>query len=155
MASEIERKFLVKSKEWFSFKKPKPLFIKQAFVLQQDKKVLRARIKADKAFLTIKGKSSGVSRMEFEYEIPIEDAEEMISQMSGPTIEKERYEIPFANHLWEVDVFYGENEGLIVAEIELLTETEFFEKPNWVGAEVSYDPRYFNSNLEHHPFNQW
>lgn len=155
MASEIERKFLVNRDLWDAIEKPKAIFIKQAFVLQQDKKVARARIKADKAYLTIKGKSKGISRLEFEYEIPISDAEEMISELAGPSIEKDRYEISFERHLWEVDVFFGENEGLIVAEIELTAEDEVFEKPEWVGEEVSDDSRYFNSNLENHPFSQW
>lgn len=155
MALEIEKKFLVNKELWDAIEKPNAIFIKQAFVLQQDKKVARARIKADKAYLTIKGKSKGISRLEFEYEIPISDAEEMISELSGPSIEKDRYEIKFESHLWEVDVFFGENEGLIVAEIELTAEDEFFEKPGWVGEEVSDDPRYFNSNLENNPFSQW
>ena len=155
MASEIERKFLVDKESWSTLKKPQPNHIKQAFILKDDKKVTRIRITSNKALLTIKGKSQGISRLEFEYEIPKEDAEEMISNLGGNLIEKDRFEIIVGKHTWEVDVFYGDNEGLIVAEIELDSENEHFDIPNWVVQEVSDDPRYFNSNLESNPFKNW
>ena len=155
MASEIERKFLVDKESWNSLKKPQPKYIKQAFILKDDKKVTRIRITSSKALLTIKGKSNGISRLEFEYEIPMQDAEEMISNLGGNIIEKDRFEIKNQNHTWEVDVFYGENEGLIVAEIELDSEDESFDKPIWIAKEVSDDVRYFNSNLESNPYSKW
>ncbi len=155
MGVEIERKFLVKALEWEALTKPNPNYLKQAFIAEEDLKVVRVRIYNGKGLLTIKGKSEGIKRLEFEYEIPLEDAQSLIQNLGGPVIEKDRFVIPQGELKWEVDVFYGKNEGLIVAEIELDSESAQFKKPNWVGEEVSDDPRYFNSSLQKHPFKAW
>ena len=155
MSFEIERKFLVKPLEWEALTKPKPNYLKQAFIAEEDLKVVRVRIYNGKGLLTIKGKSEGIKRLEFEYEIPLEDAQSLIQNLGGPVIEKDRFVIPQGDLNWEIDVFYGENEGLIVAEIELDSESAQFDKPNWIGEEVSDDPRYFNSSLQKHPYKAW
>ena len=144
---EIERKFLVKEQLWEAIEKPSPSRIVQAYLVNSAEKTVRIRIKGTKGFLTIKGPTQGISRSEFEYEIPLKDAEELISTFAEKVIEKFRYEISFKNHLWEVDVFTGKLEGLYLAEIELNSEDEHFELPEWVGEEVSTDPNYYNSNL--------
>lgn len=144
---EIERKFLVKEQLWETIEKPSPSRIVQAYLVNSTEKTVRIRIKGTKGFLTIKGPTQGISRSEFEYEIPLKDAEELISTFAEKVIEKFRYEISFKNHLWEVDVFTGKLEGLYLAEIELNSEDEHFELPEWVGEEVSTDPNYYNSNL--------
>lgn len=155
MASEIERKFLVKKSIWDKLPKPSPSYLKQAYIAQEDLKVVRVRVKNNQGILTIKGKTNGISRLEFEYEIPLSDAAEMIDKLGGPVIEKDRFEINYEGNVWEVDVFYGENEGLIVAEIELASENSKFTIPNWIGKEVSDDPRYFNYSLQEKPFLTW
>ena len=144
---EIERKFLVKEHLWEAIEKPSPSRIVQAYIVNSAEKTVRIRIKGTKGFLTIKGPTQGISRSEFEYEIPLKDADELISTFAEKVIEKFRYEISFKNHLWEVDVFTGKLEGLYLAEIELNSEDEHFELPEWVGEEVSIDPNYYNSNL--------
>ena len=144
---EIERKFLVKEQLWEAIEKPSPSRIVQAYLVNSAEKTVRIRIKGTKGFLTIKGPTQGISRSEFEYEIPLKDADELISTFAEKVIEKFRYEISFKNHLWEVDVFTGKLEGLYLAEIELNSEDEHFELPEWVGEEVSIDPNYYNSNL--------
>ncbi len=144
---EIERKFLVKEQLWQGIEKPSPSRIAQAYLVNSAEKTVRIRIKGTKGFLTIKGPTQGISRAEFEYEIPLKDADELISTFAEKVIEKFRYEISFKNHLWEVDVFTGKLEGLYLAEIELNSEDEHFELPDWVGEEVSTDPNYYNSNL--------
>ena len=144
---EIERKFLVKKQLWEAFEKPSPNRIVQAYLLNSAEKTVRIRIKGTKGYLTIKGPTHGISRAEFEYEIPLKDADELISTFAEKVIEKFRYEISFKNHLWEVDVFTGKLDGLYLAEIELNSEEEHFELPEWVGEEVSTDPNYYNSNL--------
>ena len=144
---EIERKFLVKEQLWEAIEKPSPSRIVQAYIVNSAEKTVRIRIKGTKGFLTIKGPTQGISRSEFEYEIPLKDADELISTFAEKVIEKFRYEISFKNHLWEVDVFTGKLEGLYLAEIELNSEDEHFELPEWVGEEVSIDPNYYNSNL--------
>lgn len=155
MATEIERKFLIKTKEWNALKKPKAMYCLQAYVAFQDLKVVRARVIDDKGFLTIKGKTNGISRLEFEYEIPKKEATEMIEKLGNGSIEKDRFIIPQGDLNWEVDVFYGDNEGLIVAEIELPNENTSFELPNWIGEEVSDQPKYYNVNLLKSPFKNW
>ena len=144
---EIERKFLVKKQLWETFEKPSPSRIVQAYLVNSTEKTIRIRIKGNTGYLTIKGPTEGISRAEFEYEITLKDAEELISTFAEKVIEKFRYEISFKNHLWEVDVFTGKLEGLCLAEIELSSEEEHFELPDWVGEEVSTDPNYYNSNL--------
>ncbi|RXJ68580.1 adenylate cyclase [Halarcobacter ebronensis] len=154
MALEIEKKFLVDMSELDNL--PSGIDIKQGYIKTTDNSVVRVRIKGNKGFLTIKGKNSGASRLEFEYEIPYDDANEMLEKLcSKPIIDKTRYEIRYENHLWELDIFYGENEGLIVAEIELEDEKEQFALPSWVTKEVTEDIRYFNNQLMENPYKNW
>jgi CYTH domain-containing protein len=125
--------------------------------LAEGESTVRVRVQGDKGMLTIKGKTRGLSRLEFEYAIPLQDAEHMLDELCGkPLIEKHRYLYQAANgDTWEVDEFHGENEGLIVAEIELPSEAAAYEKPEWLGEEVSHDSRYFNVNLAKHPYRHW
>jgi len=154
MAIEIERKFLVDKRYWVP--QGEPVLIRQGYLKATGDSVVRVRLKGLRAFLTVKGKTTGASRLEFEYEIPVSDAKQMLDELSeGPLIEKQRYLIPQGVHLWEVDVFFGDNEGLMVAEIELHSEADTFVKPEWVGKEVTDDARYFNSNLAQHPYKEW
>lgn len=155
MATEIERKFLINPVKWEALSKPKPLYCLQSYIASEDKKVVRARVIGDKGFLTIKGKTEGISRLEFEYEIPKQEAQEMIELLGGSAIEKNRYFIPQDNFTWEIDVFLGDNEGLLIAEIELPSEDAQFHKPDWIGEEVSDDPKYYNVNLQKSPFKTW
>ncbi len=155
MAKEIERKFLVNKSIWDNIKKPEGNHIIQAYIYTSIEKTIRVRITKGKGFLTIKGKTEGIARTEYEYEIPVSDAKNLITNFSGPSIDKIRYAIPVNNHIWEVDVFLGNNKGLLVAEIELKTEDEVFEKPSWIGKEVSHDKRYYNASLESNPFSNW
>ncbi len=155
MATETERKFLVKKDLWQKAEKPIPDFYRQGYLYSDVSKTIRIRITSSKAYLTIKGKTTGASRPEFEYEIPKEDAAEMLDQMAESRLEKYRYKINFEGNVWEVDDFKGENEGLLMAEIELDSETETFVLPPWAGEEVTQDNRYFNSYLAQHPFSKW
>jgi len=153
MATEIERKFLVDTAKLPPL--PKPHIIKQGYVPANGVTV-RVRLYDEKAFLTLKGRTQGVSRLEFEYPIPVPDAEEMLKALCmQPFIDKKRYEIIHKGHCWELDIFEGENQGLVIAEIELSSENEPFEKPEWVTQEVSADPRYRNGNLITNPYSQW
>jgi adenylate cyclase len=154
MAKEIERKFLIKSGLW------KPVTpgvaCRQGYLSSVNERVVRVRMAGDKAFLTIKGITQSLSRLEFEYLISMADAAAMLDQLCEcPLIEKTRYQQTVGGHLWEIDVFHGDNDGLVVAEIELSSETENFERPYWVAEEVSGDPRYFNNNLAVNPFKTW
>ena len=153
---EIERKFLVVS-EVFKNNSLRKNFIAQGYLNAAPERTVRVRIKGGKGFLTIKGKSNetGISRFEWEKEIPIAEARELLLLCEKNSIEKTRYEIQVASHIFEVDVFHGENEGLIIAEIELESESAHFEKPLWLGQEVTQDPRYYNSYLSKHPFKSW
>ena len=154
MAIEIERKYLVDIN-----KLPKlnnGFVIKQGYISTTNNTVVRVRIKNTKAYLTIKGENNGMSRTEFEYEIPLNDANNMIDNLcSKPIISKVRYEIKHHNHIWELDIFEEENKGLIVAEIELQNENEKFELPIWIKQEVTNDNKYYNSNLIENPFCKW
>lgn len=153
MAVEIERKFLVSNTQFLLGLEGTEF--KQGY-LNREGATVRVRVAGEKAFLTIKGKTQGISRAEFEYPIPIKDAEAMLTTLCAlPPIEKTRYLINHANKCWEVDVFHGANQGLIVAEVELNSENEAFALPEWVGADVSHETRYFNSQLANHPFCQW
>ncbi len=154
MGKEIERKFLVNKDLWATIDKPEGSIIKQAYLNEDIECMVRVRIIAStnesnnaQAFLTIKGKNIGITRPEFEYEIPLSDAETMISEMCQKVITKIRYLIPAGSHFYEVDVFENKLEGLIIAELELLNEDEAYEKPEFIGKEVSFDARYYNSNL--------
>ena len=154
MPKEIERKFLVTSAVFKSLGVKH--YIHQGFLSTDKERVIRIRIKGDKAWLTIKGISNGISRAEFEYEIPLKDAQFMLTNLcEKPTIEKHRYLIPFEGFTWEVDEFHGENAGLVIAEIELQHENQEFRKPEWLGEEVTTDPRFYNANLVKHPYKSW
>ena len=153
MAKEIERKFLVAGDGW---RNQQGRRYRQAYLSTDKERTVRVRVVDDSAWLTIKGLTRGVTRAEFEYPIPLADAETLLEDLClQPVIDKTRYLVPVGQHTWEVDEFHGVNEGLIVAEIELASEDEAFEKPDWLGEEVSGDPRYFNANLIAHPFSQW
>ena len=154
MSIEIERKFLVTDESWR--KGAVGVRIQQGYLSIEKARTVRVRRAGDQAFLTIKGAVTGVSRPEYEYAIPVTDAEELLATMClRPQIEKIRYSVSRGAHVWEIDVFDRENAGLIVAEIELTHPDEAFERPAWLGNEVSADPRYFNSNLLAHPFSSW
>ncbi len=144
---EIERKFLVKDEIHEVLKYLEPKSIRQGYLMDENGQTVRVRTKGDKGFLTIKGKTSGISRTEFEYEIPYEDAINLLDHFCKWELSKDRYAIQVAGKTWDVDVFHGRHEGLILAEIELENEQEAFEQPNWLSEEVSHDPRYYNSNL--------
>lgn len=153
---EIERKFLVKSDAFktVAFNKYK---IKQGFLNSHEERTVRVRLKNDKGFLTVKGKSSsnGLTRFEWEKEISISEAESLLLLCEDGIIDKNRYEIKFGNHIYEVDEFLGENKGLVMAEIELNSENETFDSPNWLGEEVTGDIKYYNSQLSKKPFGTW
>ncbi len=154
MAKEIERKYLVKLDTW----KPQGagIHFKQGYLNSQKERVVRVRIEGTKAKLTIKGLTTGVTRSEFEYSIPVDDAALLLDNLcEQPLIDKHRHKEEHHGKTWEIDVFHGLNEGLVVAEIELVSEDEKIVLPDWVAEEVSSDPRYFNSNLLKHPFQSW
>lgn len=154
MGKEIERKYLVKGSDWRSL--GKGVHYRQGYLNSVKERTVRIRTINDKAFLTIKGITIGATRSEYEYEIPHTDCMAMLDNLAEkPIIEKKRYKIPFAGLVWEVDEFLGVNEGLIVAEVELQSEDQQFDKPSWIGEEVSSDPRYFNSNLVANPYSTW
>lgn len=155
MGQEIERKFLIKKEIWENSPKGKASYLKQGYISTEPGKTIRVRIAEDKSFLTIKGKTDGIARAEFEYEIPTEDANELLNLFASNCIEKVRHEIVYDGKLWEVDIFSGDNEGLIIAEIELESVEENFSLPAWIDIEVSGDERYFNSNLSNKPFKKW
>ena len=154
MGKEIERKFLVRGEAWKSL--AKGTFYRQGYLNSAKERTVRIRTIDDKAFLTIKGLTVGATRAEYEYEIPLADCNAMLDALAEkPLIEKNRYKVPFAGLTWEIDEFFGDNAGLVVAEVELSSEGEGFEKPEWIGEEVTADPRYFNSNLIKHPYKRW
>jgi len=153
MGTEIERKFLVKEGSW---REAAGETYRQGYLSTVKERTVRVRTIGDKGYLTIKGISIGASRLEFEYEIPVADAEELLDSLcEKPLIEKNRYKLDHGGLTWEVDVFFGDNEGLVVAEVELQSENQVFEKPDWVGEEVSSDPRYYNANLIRNPYSSW
>jgi adenylate cyclase len=154
MAKEIERKFLLDRTKLGSL--DGGTLIKQGYIKTIDKTVVRARVAGNKAYITLKGENTGVTRTEFEYEIPLNDAQQIISELcNGLVVEKTRYLITHSGHTWEVDIFQGDNDGLVVAEIELESEQEKFELPHWITTEVSGDPKYYNSSLLDNPFKNW
>ena len=153
MNLEIERRFLV-NKSNLNLPKDKKR-IKQAYLLSDSKQALRVRMIGSEYFLTYKYKKSGINRYEFEYPISKEDGEKLMSLSDAIIIVKDRYYMTIDDHLWEIDVFYGDNKGLIVAEIELIDENENVSLPNWIGKEISTDEKYFNFNLSKVPFSVW
>jgi len=152
MAIEIERKFLVTGNDW---RDAPAVYYSQGYLSRAKERTVRVRIAGDQAFLTIKGASTGASRMEFEYAIPLADGRELLTLCEQPLIEKYRRKIPCSGYVWEVDEFLGDNLGLVIAEIELPSEDTAFDKPAWVTDEVTSDPRYFNSALCSHPWRHW
>lgn len=153
MSIEIERKFLLKGDAWRSL--AEPAYMCQGYLNTDTDRTVRVRITGEVAQLTIKGRSRGASRAEFEYEIPIDDAKQLMQMCEQPIIEKHRSRIPAGDIVWEVDEFLGENRGLIVAEVELQSEDQSLELPDWVGDEVTGDERYYNSRLATNPFQSW
>ena len=155
MALEIERKFLLKGDSWRA-DVLRSVDYRQGYMSGTEKCSIRIRIGNGKAHLNIKSATLGIQRSEYDYPVPLVDAEEMLNQFClGEVIEKTRYFVDYKNHTWEIDIFEGANQGLIVAEIELDHEDERFELPDWIGKEVSDDPRYYNVCLVDHPFSQW
>ena len=154
MAKEIERKFLAHPRKWSELGPGKQ--IRQGYLSTVKERTVRARTVGDKGFLTIKGVNTGISRDEYEYEVPFKDATEILDNLcEKPLIEKTRYRIPYAGNTWEVDEFAGVNRGLTTAEIELKDAHQKVELPEWIDREVSDDPRYFNANLISKPFTTW
>jgi adenylate cyclase len=155
MGTEIERKYLVVGDSWRAEAVASTRIV-QGYLASTDRCTVRVRVKGEKAFITVKGSTRGISRSEFEYLVPVDDAQAMLDEMAqGPVIDKVRHRIPVGEHEWELDVFAGANAGLVMAEVELSDPTESFELPTWVGAEVSDDPRYYNVNLATNPYSQW
>jgi len=155
MSHEIERKFLVKGE--YKTHAMRSSRIVQGYLSSVTGRTVRIRIKGEKGYITVKGKSneSGLSRYEWEKEIPLNEAEELLLLCEPGAIDKTRYEIQAGKHIFEVDEFYGDNEGLTLAEVELESEDESYEKPEWLGEEVTGDRRYYNSSLTKHPFKNW
>ena len=152
MATEIERKFLVEGTSW---RQSTGVRLTQGYLNRDKRRTVRVRIAGSQAFLTVKGVSQGATRAEFEYEIPVDDAEQMLKLSDGPVVEKHRHVIVHDGFEWEVDEFLGDNAGLVVAEIELTSEDQTFSRPAWLGREVTHDSRYYNSSLAAHPYKQW
>ena len=154
MGKEIERKYLVKNDDWK--KLAEGIYYKQGYLSTVKERTVRVRTIGEKGYLTIKGLTVGVTRSEFEYEIPAEEANQMLDNLcERPIIEKLRAKIEYKGLIWEIDEFHGENEGLVVAEVEIKDENQAIDLPEWIGEEVSGDPRYFNSNLIKNPYTKW
>lgn len=155
MPTEIERKYLVISEAWRSAA-GRGRGIRQAYLAETDRAAIRVRVLDDgRASLTIKSARPGLSRAEYEYPLPSSDARELIELKQGSVVEKTRFPVPHAGHAWEVDVYSGENEGLVVAEIELDNEEEAFDRPPWLGREVTGEARYYAARLAQNPFRSW
>lgn len=154
MGREIERKFLVNDPGCVV---GKPGYrIRQGYLCSDRKRTVRVRTMGERAFLTVKSEWEGFSRLEYEYPIPLSDAEEMLDRLcDGPLIDKTRYVLQEGDHEWTVDIFYGDNEGLAIAEVELTAEEEAVEMPPWAGMEVTFDARYLNANLGSNPYRSW
>ncbi|MDY0746165.1 CYTH domain-containing protein [Paucibacter sp. R3-3] len=153
MGIEIERKFLVVGEAWKQGLTPERL--SQGYLNRDKQRTVRVRLAGGAAWLTIKGESRGATRAEFEYPIPVEDAEQLLALCDGPRVEKYRWRVPHGGLVWEVDEFLGDNAGLVVAEVELAAEDQAFDMPSWAGEDVTADPRYFNSSLASRPFKDW
>ena len=155
MGVEVERKFLVVDESWRA-EVTKATRIVQGYLARTGHVTLRVRIKGDDAFVTIKGASQGISRAEYEFPIPLADAQGMLDELAeGPVVEKVRHLVPVGAHIWEVDVFEGANAPLVMAEVELSDSDESFVVPAWAGQDVSDDPRYYNANLAQAPYSSW
>jgi len=154
MAHEIERKFLVTASGWREH--ATPARIRQGYLSTEPDRIVRVRTEGERATLTVKGPTHGITRIELEYAIPFDDARTMLDELCmRPLIEKTRHTLRVGPHVWQIDEFQAENLGLIVAEIELASAGDEFERPAWLGGEVSDDPRYFNANLTRHPYRRW
>ena len=153
MAVEIERKFLVIGDDWRAGAVSTEIV--QGYLSRDPDRTVRVRLRGDRAFLTVKGRAAGISRTEVEVPIPIEAGRELLPLCLDSVIRKTRHEVVLGSHTWEVDEFHGENDGLVVAEVELGSEDEAFPRPSWIGLEVSHDHRYSNSRLSEHPFSTW
>lgn len=155
MAQEIERKFLVSGDSWKKHV-TRCIYYRQGYLCGNAKASIRVRVSDETAYLNLKSATTGVRREEFEYPIPLSDAHRMLELLcEGPLIEKTRHFVDCGGHVWEIDVFEGQNQGLVVAEIELSAEDEAFDRPEWVGEEVSHDVRYYNASLVRHPYTHW
>jgi adenylate cyclase len=155
MALEIERKFMVINDKWKDSVVSQTV-IKQGYLATTEKASVRVRVGGDQANINIKGTTKGISRREYEYPIPLEEAQELLDHLvTGAAIDKVRYKVRCGNHIWDLDLFRGANQGLVVAEVELSHEDEDFVMPDWVGDEVSMDTRYYNASLVQHPFCDW
>jgi len=155
MGVEIERKFLVVGDDWRSVVSSSTRIV-QGYLASTPEVTVRVRVRGERAYLTIKGRSSGISRSEYEFDIPVADAEAMLTDLAqGPVIEKTRHLLEVDGHTWELDVFAGANEGLVMAEIELGSADEQFTVPSWAGRDVSDDARYYNVNLARTPYSHW
>lgn len=155
MGVEIERKFLLLNDDWRN-EAGEPVRFRQGYLVGSEKSSVRVRIEGDRAFLNIKSATLGIQRQEYQYPVPIEDAEKILDELCDkPLIEKKRFFIQKNNHTWEIDEFSGDNQGLVVAEIELTSEDESFDRPTWLGKEVSDDKRYYNVCLVKHPYKDW
>lgn len=155
MGVEIERKFLIDKNLWESFSKPKGDNYRQGYIYSDTLKTIRVRATNKTGFLTIKGQTIGISRPEFEYEIPLEEAHQLLDQFAETELSKTRYKVNYEGYIWEIDHFHGKNDGLLVAEIELPSENTVFTKPAFILNEVSLDKRYSNSYLSKIPFTEW
>lgn len=155
MPPEIEHKYLIRKDFWYAIRKPEGKMIRQGYLVSGSENTIRVRIAGSEAFLTIKGPLADAARQEYEYSIPVADANEILDLFTQKIIEKIRYRIVFAGKTWDVDEFFGANEGLILAEIELRAPDETYEKPSWLGEEVTQDRRYYNSYLAEHPVSSW
>lgn len=154
MGVEIERKFLLAGEGWRAL--GQPVLLRQGYLSSDPQRVVRVRVEGEHAWLTIKGRSSGATRGEWEYPIPPAEANELLERLcQQPIVEKYRRRIEFAGNVWEVDEFIGVNQGLVLAEIELQAEDQAFDKPDWIGADVTDDKRYYNSNLVRQPYASW
>jgi adenylate cyclase len=154
MALEIERKFLIDINKLEKLENG--YAIKQAYIQTKDNTTVRVRLKGDEAFLTIKGESVGATRAEYEYSIPVVDANEMLDKLCAkPIVDKTRYLVKHKKNIWEIDIFHKDNDGLIVAEVELESEDELVELPEWIVKEVTGQAKYYNSNLLEYPYSQW
>lgn len=154
MGIEIERKFLPAGDGWRG--QGQPTLMRQGYLCSDPERTVRVRIEGERAVITIKSKVTGASRGEWEYAIPVPDAAELLERLcEQPLVEKTRHRIAYRGHVWEVDEFAGENAGLVVAEIELGSEDEAFDKPDWIGREVTGDKRYYNSSLIRSPYSKW
>lgn len=156
MPFEIEKKYLVKHDLWEALSKPQGEYYRQGYIVNEISKTVRVRATETNGFITIKGKTENPAiKPEYEYEIPLKEAVELLNDFTKNNIEKTRYKIDYQGKIWEIDIFYGDNEGLIVAEIELNSIEESYQIPGWIDREVTQDDRYFNANLSKNPYKNW